>query len=137
MGPVQLLGLEQGDRQLEIHTQDFLHLECLKHYPDHSLCIFYLTSVCKRSKARLPADGPREDFSAFAEWVLVNNDSPSTIGLKDHTSPHRVPVELIILRNKRTFLRQILFTFLTSPECPVPPVAPVFPVSPTLPVSPE
>lgn len=45
------------------------------------------------SKACIPAGGPRDDFTAFVEWMLVvNNDSPFTIGLaEDHTSPTLLP----------------------------------------------
>lgn len=52
--------------------------------------MFYITSLSERSKARLPADGPKEDFAAFVEWVLVNNNSPFTIGAAEDgivTSP--------------------------------------------------
>lgn len=52
---IQLLYLEQGDHLLEALTWDFLHLVC-------------------------QTDGPKEDFAAFVEWVLVNNNSPFTIG---------------------------------------------------------
>ncbi len=78
--PVKLLCLEQGDRPLEAHTLDFIQLACLTHYPDRSLCVFYYTSLSERSKARVPAGGPKEDFAAFVEWVLVHNDSVFTIG---------------------------------------------------------
>ncbi len=70
---IALLCLEQGDRPLEDHTQDFLHLACLSHYPDRSLCVFYHASLSERSKARVPADGPRDNFAAFVEWVLEKN----------------------------------------------------------------
>ncbi|XP_058617738.1 uncharacterized protein LOC131531178 [Onychostoma macrolepis] len=76
---VQLLCLEQGVRPLEAHTQDFIQLACLTHYPDRSLCVFYFTSLSERSKARVPAGGPKEDFAAFVEWVLIHNESAFTI----------------------------------------------------------
>ncbi|XDV46002.1 hypothetical protein PO909_013986 [Leuciscus waleckii] len=76
---VQLLCLEQGDRPLEEHTCDFIQLACQTHYPDRSLCVFYHTSLRERSKARIPAGGLKEDFAAFVEWVLVNNNSPSAL----------------------------------------------------------
>ncbi|ROL53543.1 hypothetical protein DPX16_21792 [Anabarilius grahami] len=88
---VQLLCLEQGDRSLEQHTSDFLQLACLTHFPDRSLCIYYRTGLSERSKARIPAGGPTEDFAAYVEWVLVNNHSQFTIGpAEDDTSttPH-------------------------------------------------
>ncbi|XP_067228248.1 interferon-induced very large GTPase 1-like [Chanodichthys erythropterus] len=88
---VHLLCLEQGDRSLEQHTSDFLQLACLTHFRDRSLCIYYRTGLSERSKARIPAGGPTEDFAAYVEWVLVNNNSPFTIGpAEDDTSttPH-------------------------------------------------
>ncbi|KAL0176732.1 hypothetical protein M9458_029062, partial [Cirrhinus mrigala] len=27
----------------------------------------------------IPADGPKEDFAIYVEWVLVHNDSPFTV----------------------------------------------------------
>ncbi len=70
---VQLLCLEQQDRPLEDHTRDFIDLACLTHFPDRSLCVFYITSLSEWCKARLPADGPKENFAACVEWVLENN----------------------------------------------------------------
>lgn len=35
---------------LEDHTRDFIDLACLIHYPDHSLCVFYYTSLNEQSK---------------------------------------------------------------------------------------
>ncbi len=77
---VQLLCLEQLGHSLEDHTRDFLDLACLTHFPDRSLCVFYYTSLSERCKARLPANGPKEEFAAFVEWVLVNCGSHFTIG---------------------------------------------------------
>ncbi|XP_016124666.1 uncharacterized protein [Sinocyclocheilus grahami] len=70
---IQLLCLEQQDCSLEDHTRDFVDLACLTHFPDCSLCIFYHTSLSERCKARLPTNGPKEDFAAFVEWVLERN----------------------------------------------------------------
>lgn len=56
--------LEQKEQNLEDHTRVFLDLACLTHYPDRLLCVFYCTSLSKRSKARLSADGPRETLRA-------------------------------------------------------------------------
>ncbi len=90
---VQLLCLEQRDRSLEDHTRDFLNLACLTHFPDRSLCVFYISSLSERCKARLPANGPKEDFAAFMEWVLENNGSPLTVcpSEEDISSPTHVP----------------------------------------------
>lgn len=43
LGPVTLLCLEQGDRPLEDHTRDFLHLECLV-LTTRIACSLYFTS---------------------------------------------------------------------------------------------
>lgn len=64
---VQLLCLEQGDHPLELQMLDFLHLVCQTHYPDRSLCVFYHASLSKWLKARIPADGLREDYPTFVE----------------------------------------------------------------------
>ncbi|XP_059401982.1 uncharacterized protein LOC132133218 [Carassius carassius] len=76
---VRLLCLEQLDRSLKDHTRDFLDLACLTHFPDRSLSNFFYTGLSERCKARLPANGPREDFAAFVEWVLEKNESSFTI----------------------------------------------------------
>ncbi len=47
---VALLCLEQRDRSLETHTRDFWDLACLTHYPDRSLCVFYISSLSEWSK---------------------------------------------------------------------------------------
>ncbi|ROL49044.1 hypothetical protein DPX16_16659 [Anabarilius grahami] len=91
---VALLCLEQRDRSLESHTLDFLELACLTHYPDRSLCVFYISSLSERSRARLPGSGPQKDFAALVEWVLVSNDSPFTVGPAEDdfaTSPTPLP----------------------------------------------
>ncbi|ROL51942.1 hypothetical protein DPX16_19461 [Anabarilius grahami] len=91
---VALLCLEQTDRSLESHTRDFLELACLTHFPDRSLCVFYISSLSERSRTRLPGSGPPEDFAAFVEWVLVCNSSPFTIGPAEDdfaTSPTPLP----------------------------------------------
>lgn len=51
----------------------------MPHYPDCSLCIFYYTRLTKRSKARLPGNGPLGNFTTFVVWVLVNNRSAFTV----------------------------------------------------------
>lgn len=49
------------------------------HYPDFSLCDFYLASLNKCTKVHLPGVGPRGSFAEFVEWVLVNCGSAYTI----------------------------------------------------------
>ncbi|ROL52380.1 hypothetical protein DPX16_6609 [Anabarilius grahami] len=91
---VALLSLEQRDRSLESHTLDFLELACLTHYPDRSLCVFYISSLSERSRARLPGSGPQKDFAALVAWVLVSNDSSFTVGPAEDdfaTSPTPLP----------------------------------------------
>lgn len=58
---VQLLCLEQ---------REFIELVNLTHYPDRSLCVFYISSLSERSCANLPGSGPQQDFVACLEWVL-------------------------------------------------------------------
>lgn len=55
---VLLLCLEQEQKSLEAHTCGFLYLASLMHYPDSSLCAFYLAGLSERTKARLPGVGP-------------------------------------------------------------------------------
>lgn len=74
---VQLLCLEQ---------REFIELVNLTHYPDRSLCVFYISSLSERSCANLPGSGPQQDFVACLEWVLENNNSAFTIGLAEPTS---------------------------------------------------
>lgn len=38
-----------------------------------------------------PENGPREKFTAFVEWVLVNNNSAFTIGQAEDTRPTSGP----------------------------------------------
>ncbi|XP_058625419.1 uncharacterized protein LOC131536483 [Onychostoma macrolepis] len=80
-------------RSLEDHTRDFLDLACLTHFPDCSLCVFYISSLSERCKARLPANGPKEDFAACVEWVLENNGLFFSICLseEDISSPTPEP----------------------------------------------
>lgn len=74
---IQLLCLKKLDRSLENHTREFLDLVCLTHYSD-----------CSQSKARLPVNGPSEDFAAYVVWVLVISGSEFTIDPEeDITSP--------------------------------------------------
>ncbi len=89
---VQLLCLEQMGRSLEDHTRDFLDLACLTHFPDRSLCVFYITSLSEQCKARLPADSPKENFTACVEWVLENNGLFfSVCPVEDNSSPTPEP----------------------------------------------
>ncbi len=90
---VALLCLEQRDRTLEINTRDFLELACQTHYPDRSLCVFYISSLSEWSKARLPGSGPRDNFATCLEWVLENNGLYFSIcPAEDISSPTPKPV---------------------------------------------
>ncbi len=85
--PVQFLCLEQKDRSLEDHTRDFLDLACLTHFLDQSFCVFYVTSLSERCKARLPANGPKEeDFAALVESHFQTRDQPAVIPLHRATA---------------------------------------------------
>ncbi|XDV17631.1 hypothetical protein PO909_023463 [Leuciscus waleckii] len=72
---VALLCLEQKDCSLESHTRDFFELSCLMHYPDCSLCVFYIASLSRHTY-----------FATCVEWVLVNNNSEFTISLAEPTN---------------------------------------------------
>ncbi len=71
--------------------QGFLDLACLTRFPD--LCVFYITSLSERCKARLPANGPEEDFATFVEWVLERNGLYFSIcpAVEDISSPTQEP----------------------------------------------
>lgn len=86
---VHLLLLVQGERSFGNHMREFLDLACLTRYPDCSLCVFFNTSLNKRSKARLPVDGPRGSFAEYVELVLLRFESPFTIchTVEDNASP--------------------------------------------------
>lgn len=83
------LCLEQKEQNLEDLTKDFLDLACLTAYPDHSLCVFYFTSLGERFKVRLLSVGLWGDFDNY----VVNNGSPLIIcpARKDITRPSPDP----------------------------------------------
>ncbi|KAL0183017.1 hypothetical protein M9458_022392 [Cirrhinus mrigala] len=72
---VQIILLEQGNRSLEDHTRDFVHLVPLMHYPDSCLCTFYRAGLNTTIKAQLSGDGPRESIADYIVWVLVSSRS--------------------------------------------------------------
>ncbi len=85
---VFVLLLEQGDRSLEDHTEDFVFLSNYTHYPDNCLCSFYQAGLNTSTRAQLSGDGPRESLAAFIEWVLVSCKSKLTVDIAgDDTSP--------------------------------------------------
>ncbi len=89
---VLILLLEQGERSLEDHTEDFVFLSNYTHYPDSCLCSFYQAGLNTSTRAQLSGDGPRESFAAFVEWVLVSCKSHLTVDIADNdTSPTRDP----------------------------------------------
>ncbi|KTF97464.1 hypothetical protein cypCar_00023353 [Cyprinus carpio] len=63
----------------KIKHQDEFDMLYLQDFPDHSLCAFYYASLSERCKARLPGNGPKEDFATFMEWVRENNGSQFTV----------------------------------------------------------
>ncbi|KAL0177233.1 hypothetical protein M9458_026127 [Cirrhinus mrigala] len=86
---VQIILLEQGNRSLEDHTRDFVHLEPLTHYPDSCLCTFYRAGLNTTIKAQLSGDGPRESTADYIVWVLVS--SRSSLTTEYDTSPTQDP----------------------------------------------
>ncbi len=85
---VLVLLQEQGDRSLKDHTEDFVFLASLTHYPDSCLCSFYQAGLNTATWAQLCGEGPRESLAAFIEWVLVSYKSLLTVDfVDDDTSP--------------------------------------------------
>lgn len=83
-----LLCLEQGDRSLKEHLEEFLNLIYLSHFQDNYLCSFLLAGINTSTKAQLSGEGPRGSFKAFLEWLLVSCGSPFTVGSDGNdTSP--------------------------------------------------
>lgn len=78
---VKLLCLEQRNRSLMDHTQDFLDLVCLTHYTDDSLSVFYHTG-----KGTSASEWSPGDFAAYVEWVLVMNGLDIPVGPEEDTS---------------------------------------------------
>ncbi len=89
---VLVLRLEQGDRSLEDHTEDFVFLANYTHYPDSCLCSFYQAGLNAATQAQLSREGPRESLAAFIEWVLVSCKSALNVDITDDdTSPTSDP----------------------------------------------
>ncbi|ROL40753.1 hypothetical protein DPX16_9747 [Anabarilius grahami] len=85
---VQLLCLEQKDRSLEAHLEDFIHLVPSTSFPHSCLCSFLYAGLNTATKALLSGEGPRGSFMDYVEWVLVSCDSPLTVNIiDDDTSP--------------------------------------------------
>ncbi len=85
---VLVLLLEQGDRSLEDHTEDFLFLSNYTDYIDNCLCSFYQAGLNTSTRAQLSGDGPRESLAAFIEWVLVSCKAKLIVDIADDdTSP--------------------------------------------------
>lgn len=70
------------------YTRGILDMQCLLHYSDNSLCVFYHAGLSEQSKARLPANGPCEDFAAHVQWVLVDNGLKFTIDPEEDFTSH-------------------------------------------------
>ncbi|KAL0148340.1 hypothetical protein M9458_056320 [Cirrhinus mrigala] len=79
--------LEQGNRSLEDHTRDFVHLVPYTHYPDSCLCTFYRVGLNTTIKAQLSGEGPRESIADYIEWVLASCGSSWTIDFVKDVSP--------------------------------------------------
>ncbi|KAI2655726.1 Opioid growth factor receptor [Labeo rohita] len=88
---VQIIILEQGNRSLEDHTRDFMHLVPHTHYPDSCLCTFYRVGLNPTIKAQL-REGPRESIADYIEWVLASCRSSWTVGIVEKdVSPTQDP----------------------------------------------
>ncbi len=80
---VLVLLLEQGDRSLEDHTEDFVILANYMSYPDSCLCSFYITGLNTSTREQLSGDGPREierasPHSSSGCWCPASRNSPWT-----------------------------------------------------------
>ncbi len=78
---VLILLLEQGERSLEDHTEDFVLLSNYTHYPDSCLCSFYQAGLNTSTRAQLSGDGPRERASLHSSsrcWCPANRISQWT-----------------------------------------------------------
>lgn len=64
---VHLLLLEQGNHSFKDHTRDFLDLECLTPYLDHSVCVYFN----ERSMARLSVEGLQGSFAEYVQFTLA------------------------------------------------------------------
>lgn len=82
---VMLLCLDQGDRSLEEHLEEFLDLEPQTTFPDDCLCTFLRLGLNNATQAQLSGESPRESFADYVEWVLVSCGSSFTA--EDITSP--------------------------------------------------
>ncbi|ROL52220.1 hypothetical protein DPX16_8624 [Anabarilius grahami] len=86
-----LICLEQKDRSLEEHLNDFLFLATSTHFPDSSLCNFLFAGLNSTTKALLSGEGPRGSFPEYVEWVLASCGSSMTVGFCDDASPTPTP----------------------------------------------
>ncbi|ROJ44584.1 hypothetical protein DPX16_4902 [Anabarilius grahami] len=66
-----LICLEQKDRSLEAHLDDFLFLAPATHFPDSSLCNFLYAGLNTATKAQLSR--PRGSFPEHVEWCPARN----------------------------------------------------------------
>ncbi|ROI16606.1 hypothetical protein DPX16_22583 [Anabarilius grahami] len=88
-----LICLEQKDRSLEAHLEDFLFQAPATTFPDSSLCSFLNAGLNTATKAQLSGEGPRGSFPDYVEWVLASCGSPMTVGIDyNDTSPTATPV---------------------------------------------
>ncbi|XDV26120.1 hypothetical protein PO909_029904 [Leuciscus waleckii] len=80
---VRLMCLEQEDRSLEEHLEEFLDLAHLTTFPDDCLCGFLLHGLNAVTTAQLSA--------SFVEWVLASCGSAFTVEDATSPTPHPVP----------------------------------------------
>ncbi|KAL0168650.1 hypothetical protein M9458_036872, partial [Cirrhinus mrigala] len=90
---VLVLLVEQGDRSLEDHTEDFVFLANYTHYPDNCLCSFYFAGLITTPHERsCPGRALERDSPLSLSWVLVSCESLLTVDYADNdTSPTQDP----------------------------------------------
>lgn len=87
-----LLCLEQGNCSLKEHLEKFLGLNHLTTFLDDCLSMFLHAGLNTATRAQLPGEGPRGNFTDYVEWVLVLCGSSLTDGpVGDDTSPSQTP----------------------------------------------
>ncbi|ROL45369.1 hypothetical protein DPX16_4710 [Anabarilius grahami] len=87
-----LVCLEQKDRSLEAHLDNFLFLAPSTHFPDSSLCNFLYAGLNTATKVLLSGEGPPGSFRDYVEWVLASCGSSMNVDISDDASPTPTPV---------------------------------------------
>ncbi|KAF4115831.1 hypothetical protein G5714_003320 [Onychostoma macrolepis] len=110
---VQLLCLEQMDRSLEDHTRDFLDLACLTHFPDRSLCVFYISYISSEREL-MPSTLEGQITMEKTPSYFVTNSAPKRI----HSMARDIKL-IIVVRNPVTrAISDYTQTLSKRPEIP-------------------